>query len=99
MTEDRSRRPKGSGSIYTRKDGRVVGEYEANGKKRYVYGKTKKDVAAKLAKAIADRDAGLVYDSGKLTVGAYLDKWLDTIRDTLRKRTVQRQWSMQGTTT
>lgn len=67
-----------------------MGEYEANGKKRYVYGKTKKEVAAKLAKAIADRDAGLVYDSGKLTVGAYLDKWLDAIRDTLRNRTVQR---------
>ena len=90
MTAEKPRRPKGSGSIYTRKDGRVVGEYEANGKKRYVYGKSKKDVAAKLAKAIVDRDAGLVYDSGKLTVGAYLDKWLDTIRDTLRKRTVQR---------
>jgi integrase len=67
-----------------------VGEYEANGKKRYVYGKTKKDVAAKLVKAIADRDAGLVYDSEKLTVGAYLDMWLDAIRDTLRRRTVQR---------
>jgi integrase len=90
MTEDKPRRPKGSGSIYTRKDGRVVGEYEANGKKRYVYGKTKKEVASKLAKAIADRDARLVYDSGKLTVEAYLDKWLDTIRDTLRNRTVQR---------
>src|SRR5919112_815624 len=90
MTEDRPRRPKGSGSIYTRKDGRVVGEYEAKGKKRYVYGKTKKDVAAKLAKAIADRDAGLVYDSGKLTMEAYLDKWLDAIRDTLRNRTLQR---------
>jgi len=90
MAEDKPRRPKGSGSIYTRKDGRVVGEYEANGKRRYVYGKTKKDVAAKLAKAIADRDAGLVYDSGKLTVGAYLDKWLDAIRDTLRNRTLQR---------
>jgi hypothetical protein len=49
MTEDKPRRPKGSGSIYIRKDGRVVGEYEANGKKRYVYGRTKKDVAAKLA--------------------------------------------------
>jgi len=60
-----------------------VGDYEANGKKRHVYGKTKKDVAAKLAKAIADRDEGLVYDSEKLTVEAYLDKWLDTIRDTL----------------
>ena len=85
MTEDKPRRPKGSGSIYIRKDGRVVREYEANGKKRYVYGKTKKDVAAKLAKAIADRDEGLVHDSEKLTVEAYLDKWLDTIRDSTRR--------------
>jgi len=46
MREDKPRRPKDSGSIFTRKDGRVVGEYEANGKKRYVYGKTKKYVAA-----------------------------------------------------
>ena len=64
MTGEKPRRPKGSGSIYTRKDGRIVGEYEANGKKRYVYGKTKKDVAAKLAKAIADRDAGRSKSAG-----------------------------------
>jgi hypothetical protein len=70
MSEDKPRRPKGSGSIYPPEDGRVVGEYEANGKKRYVYGKTKKEVAAKFTKAIADRDAGLVYDSEKLTAGA-----------------------------
>ena len=60
MTEGKPTRAKGSGSIYTRKDGCVLGEYEANGKKRYIYGKTKKEVAAKLAKVIANRDLGLV---------------------------------------
>jgi hypothetical protein len=57
------RRIKGSGSIYVRKDGRVVGQYEVNGKQRYIYGTSKQDVAAKLTKAIADRDSGVVYDS------------------------------------
>ena len=36
------RRGKGEGSVYRRKDGLCVGEYEdANGKRRYISGKTK----------------------------------------------------------
>ena len=36
------RRPKGEGSVYRRKDGRVVGEYEdASGRNRYITSKTK----------------------------------------------------------
>ena len=72
------RRGRGEGSIYRRKDGRWVGQYnlqtEPGKKTRYVYGKTRKDVAAKLAKAIVDRDAGMVFDSGSLKVGEYLDR-------------------------
>ena len=54
------RRGREEGSIYRRKDGRWVGQYEVNGKRRYGYGTTRKDVAEKLAKAIVERDAGLV---------------------------------------
>ena len=59
-------------------------------KKRYVSGKTRKDVATKLSKVVAERDSGLVYDSENLKVAGYLDKWLDAIRDTLRGRRWQR---------
>lgn len=59
-------------------------------KKRYVSGKTRKDVATKLSKVVAERDSGLVYDSENLKVADYLDKWLDAIRDTLRGRRWQR---------
>ena len=45
------------------------------------------EVTEKLTKAMADRDSGLVFDAGKMTVGEYLDRWLDSIRDTLRRRT------------
>jgi len=67
------RRGRGEGSIYRRKDGLWVGQYTvhtAEGTKtRYIYSKTRKEAATKLAKAIADRDFGLVFDAGSLTVG------------------------------
>ena len=45
------KRGNGAGSVYRRNDGRVVGEYEdANGKRRYVSGKTKAEVRRKLQK-------------------------------------------------
>ena len=48
-------------------------------------------MAGKLSKALADRDGGLVYDAGKLTVGEYLERWLaDSVKDTVRTRTYER---------
>lgn len=71
------RRTKGEGSVFRRSDGRVVGEYvDANGKRRYVSGKNKPEVKAKLRKLLAERDEGIAYDSENLTVSAYLGRWL-----------------------
>jgi integrase len=95
MTEQgKPKRPKGTGSVYVR-DGVVIGQYEVRTpdgeiRRRYVRGKDKKEVAGRLAKAMADRDSGLVYDSGKASVGEYLDGWLDAIRGSLRERTWRR---------
>ncbi len=88
------RRPKGTGSIYER-GGVVIGQYEIQTtsgkiKRRYIRGADRKEVATKLARAIADRDCGLVYDAENMTVAEYLDRWLDAIRGTLRERTWQR---------
>jgi hypothetical protein len=74
MTQERKpRRPKGTGSVYVR-GGVAIGQYEVRTpdgeiRRRYVRGKDKKEVAGRLARAIADRDSGLVYDSGRKTVG------------------------------
>ncbi len=89
------KRGNGEGSIYRRKYGRWVGQYTAQtgtGQRRsYVYGKTRAEVAAKLAKAIADRDAGLTCDAGNLTVAGYLTAWLnDSVRGSVRPSTYQR---------
>ena len=83
---ERKRYP-GEGSIYQRKDGRYVGQYEIEEKRRYVYSRDREEVRAKLTKALADRDAGLVYDSRNLTVGEYVPLWLDSIREALGLRT------------
>ena len=87
------KRGNGEGSIYRRKDGRWVGQYTvqtADGAKYcYIYGKTRQKVAEKLTKAMADRDGGLVFDAGTMTLGEYLDPWLsDSVRDTVRQNTL-----------
>ena len=89
------KRGNGEGSITKRKDGRWEARYTvhtAEGSKRKIlYGKTRADVSAKLTKAMADRDGGLVFDAGSSTVGDYLDRWLcDAVRGTVRESTFSR---------
>jgi integrase len=89
------KRGNGEGSIYRRKDGRWVGQYlvytAAGPKYRYIYGKTRKVVAEKLTKAMADRDGGLIFEAGKMTLGEYLDRWIsDSVRGTVRVSTYER---------
>ncbi len=58
-----------------------MGEYEeANGKRRYISGKTKAEVRQKLRKLLDDRDEGIAYDSENLTVSGYLDRWLEVVK-------------------
>ena len=53
-------------------------------------GKTREEVRQKLTKAIADRDGGLIFDAGTLSLREYLDMWLnDSVRDTVKQRTLE----------
>ncbi len=89
------KRGNGEGSITRRKDGLYMARYTvqtATGSKRKaLYGKTRSEVAAKLSKALADREGGLTFDAGNLTVGEYLARWLsDSVRGTVRISTFER---------
>ncbi len=93
------KRGNGEGTVYEHKrNGKKVGYrgayivHTAKGpKRRYVGGKTREEVRRKLVKAIADRDGGLVFDAGSLTVGEYLDRWLsDCVKGTVRESTFER---------
>jgi integrase len=88
----------GEGSIYEHKrNGKKVGYRGAytvytaeRPKRRYVTGKTRDDVRQKLTKAMADRDGGLIFDAGALTVGEYLERWLkDSVKGTVRQSTYE----------
>ncbi len=89
------KRGNGEGSISRRKSGGWMAQYAvytAEGRKRKtIYGKTRAEVATKLAKALADREGGLVFDAGNLTVGEYLDRWLaECVQGTVRESTFER---------
>src|SRR5215218_9685212 len=77
------RRGNGEGSIRRRKDGRWEARFTVQTpdgpKQKTVYGKTRKETAEKLTEVMAGRDKGLVFDAGKLTVGEYLERWLDDV--------------------
>src|SRR5919112_564614 len=90
-----AKRGNGEGSIYRRKDGRWVGQYlvytSKGPKYRYIYGKEREEVADKLIEALNQRNKGLIFDAGKMTVGEYLEVWLsDTVRGTVRPSTFER---------
>jgi integrase len=86
------KRGNNEGSIYRRKNGTWAAQYTvwtAEGRKRRsVSGKTRAEVSRKLTEAMANRDGGLVYDAGKLTVGEYLNGWLaDSVKGTVKETT------------
>ena len=52
--------------------------YTPEGRKRNtLYGKTRQEVAAKLARALSDREGGLAFSAGTLTVGEWMERWLE----------------------
>ena len=64
--------------------------YTADGRKRKtLYGKTRAEVAKKLAKALSDREDGVIFEAENLTVGEYLERWLkDSVEGNVAPRTL-----------
>jgi integrase len=95
----KGKRGNGEADVYPRKnkDGKVIGYrgpywvQTADGpKRRYVSGKTKTEARAKLAKARATRDEGLIFDTENMTLREYLERWLnDSVRARLRPSTYE----------
>lgn len=90
-----NKRGNGEGSISRRKSGGWTAQYAVytpeGRKRRTLYGKTRKNVATKLSRALADREGGLVFDGGNLTVGEYLDRWLaECVKGPVRESTFER---------
>jgi len=51
-------------------------------------GKTRVEASTKLAKALSDREGGLVFDAKNLTIDEYLDRWLtECVKGTVKETT------------
>lgn len=86
------RRANGEGGVTRRKDGSWMARYTVRTptgrKRRVIYARSREEARRRLAEAIADRDRGLVYDSGNVTIEEYLKRWLeDSVRGTVRPYT------------
>jgi integrase len=88
------RRGNGEGSIYQRPDGRWTAQvtvgYNAAGKRvrKTVYGDSKGEVQEKLTRLQSSKLDGMLSDTGRLNLAAYLERWLaDVARPTIRATT------------
>lgn len=83
------KRGNGEGGIKRRKDGRWEGRYHVGEKRCSVYGKTRKEVAEKLSKAIAAKDEPAVFVPTNITLAEFLGQYGDAARDTMKRRSFE----------
>jgi hypothetical protein len=71
----------GEGTIHRRKDGSYAAQYHietpaGTKKRKTVYARAREEARKKLARAIAERDGGLVFGARSLTVAEYMEGYL-----------------------
>ncbi len=80
------KRGNGEGTIRHRKDGRwearitVAVTVDGKPKQRSFFGRTREEAATKLNDALHKQSQGLLTEPNRITVGEYLDSWLDSKR-------------------
>lgn len=82
-----TRRGHGEGSIGLLKDGRWLGRASLDGRRKAFYGKTRSDVAKRLATAIKAHQDGLPTPNDRQTFGQFTEKWIAAITPTVREKT------------
>jgi len=89
-----TRNAQGAGTIRQRPDGRwearyTVGRDPGTGRQmqKSVYGDTQKEVRQKLTQVTTDIDRGMYMEPSKLTVGDWLDIWLEEYTGNIKEHT------------
>jgi hypothetical protein len=87
------RRGNNEGSIYQREsDGRWVASLldQQTGKRKYIYGRTRKDVAARLSRELANQLQGIPTLDERMTMAKFLDRWLaDSVKPSVKTKTYE----------
>lgn len=93
MTEKPTRRRgHNEGSVYQRSDGLWVasvslGMVNGKRKRKYIYGKTRAEVNRKRIQLQNDHHRGVPIQTAGLTMAAFLERWLATVKPTVRPKT------------
>ncbi len=75
-----AKRGNGEGSVYYQQSReRWVASLVVDGKRRVLYGKTRQEVARRLASALKDAEQGVPLPSAQLTVERFLAQWLEEV--------------------
>jgi integrase len=85
------RRTKGEGSITRRSDGRWQSSYlGSDGKRRYLYAQTRKEISAKHTAALRELEMGVYVAGPTQSVEQFFRSWLVDLRDRVKPRTHER---------
>lgn len=87
-----TRRGNGEGSVFQRKEDRkwVASITLDNGKRKVLYGKTKKEVTEKLIKVRSEQQQGMLSVNSKTKLSEYIEGWLESYKRGVRPNTHQR---------
>ena len=83
------RRGNGEGTITKRADGRWTAAVLVGSRRKWVYGKTRREVAEKLSRVHRDVIDGRPVANERLTTGEYVQRWLD---ETAKQRVRPMTW-------
>jgi integrase len=72
-----------------RVDGRWEARHWSGGKRRSIYGKTRKEVADRLADVLADKDDCAGFVPSNITVAEFLAQYEDVVRGTMKRRSLE----------
>ena len=72
-----------------RSDGRWEARYWSEGRRRSVYGETRKEASDKLAKAMAEEERPAAFVSPSITVSEFLAQYEDAVRYTMKRRSFE----------
>lgn len=97
------RRGNGEGGITKRKDGRFQG-YATTGydhatgkpKKKYFYGKSRKEVQQKITETLGKVQAGTYHEASKLKVAEWFKIWLEEYQELSLRATTYESYEMQA---
>jgi integrase len=81
------RRANGEGTIYRRKDGRWCAQVSLQGKRVTFYAKTQRECRDWIKSTLATIDRGGSYESMRITVEEYLERWLTAAKTSIRIKT------------